>query len=85
LILLWLGLEQDLELCCLAASLTKNTDSLLVGAGEKWQRTLPPKIDQSILNSFVEKYKNSGAIGSCNDYFSRDFLNKNSRFDIGKK
>lgn len=63
LILQWLGEEPDMELCTKASELAQNTPSILVGGGEKWHRTKVDNVDYQKLNTFIQSYKDSGAIG----------------------
>lgn len=63
LVISWLGLEPNLRACQRAAQLAKETPSVLVGGGEKWHRFPNEHIKQEVLDQFIEKYKDSGAIG----------------------
>ena len=80
LILMWLGEEPDLTLCDKAAELARLTPSILVGAGEKWQRQENESVDRDYLQSFFSRYSNTGAIGCAQDYFSEDQLAKLDAF-----
>mgnify|MGYP000524084441 CR=1 FL=1 len=74
LILMWLGEEPDLMLCNKAAELAALTPSIMVGAGEKWQRQHSDAVDRSYLNEFFSKYSDTGAVGCANEYFDEDQL-----------
>jgi len=63
LILYWLGLEPDRELCERAVSLAKQTQSILVGGGEKWHRFPNEHVDYAELQEFIESNLETGAIG----------------------
>ena len=80
LVIMWLGYEPDLRICQLASRLSLETKSILVGAGEKWQRSLPTNIDQDVLYDFINRYENTGAISVYKDYFSSSFLEKYQNF-----
>lgn len=72
LIVMWLGFEPDAEICNLAAKLSKQTPSVVVGGGEKWQRSFPKEIDRDYLTNFISENLESGAIGIHKKYFSSE-------------
>lgn len=76
LVLMWLGEEPDRILCKKAAELASLTPSILVGAGEKWQRQTNDIIDDNYLKNFYAKYSETGAIDSAKDYFDSRTLEK---------
>jgi hypothetical protein len=76
LILMWLGLEPDIDACKMAVNLTQKSESVLVGGGEKWHRYPHGKIDQNYLKNFIESNKKTGAIGSHKNYFTSDEIIK---------
>jgi len=84
LILMWLGYEPDLELCRLSSELALHNKTVLVGAGEKWQRALPSHIDELTLDEFIDKFEQTGAIDCCSTYFDESFLTKNSKYNLGE-
>ena len=76
LIIMWLGHEPDLKLCDLAAKLCQKTPSILVGAGEKWQRYPNDRISKEKLKVFFDKYSKSGAVDCFKDYFEDSDINE---------
>jgi hypothetical protein len=76
LIIMWLGYEPDLKICKMAAKLSQNTPSILIGGGEKWHRTPSKHVDQKILDKFISKNVENGAINVYREYFTKDEINK---------